>query len=751
MSQKLGPDPAVLMSMIPPLTVQVLRFRGNQREPIPMPVRDGFNASGPGWSLEEVQRIDHEILEVAGGGSYEVSVVDCSEPTRKQQKWVSVFPADVHGPSKVPTTLQGVVPPSFPPQAPPLGYGYGYGAPPRSSPAPGAFGGGYGMPSNYGYGMPPQQPPQYPGYFGQPGYGHQPPPNPYGWPPPPMQPSPAPAAGAEVEALKNELNNLRLVAIQTEATRKMEEMQATHRRELEAIRATPKTDERAERERERADRAERDATEARRQGEATAAEARHRAELEALKASIPKNDGLEQLRAEQAAAEERRRSEAALTEERRRADIAKADSDRRFDALQAELARLRETPRGPDPFQMMLEMRRIESDAGKENARVAAEAQREAARLQAEAARVASDAAARTAAEMRAHMVNPVEMARLLQDSARSGDEVTRTMIGQFSDIMNLQHQAVQNLMQFAPQGESIPNRVVNIAEKFADRFSSGDIQVKVAQANAARAQAEAAKQQMAGWQAPPPVAATGAATGAPGAVPSQAAPTAVDGGLNGAVTSAAPAAVPGSTVPPAASPLRKGGKTDQEWFGQALGDVMNLRAGAAVFLDAVSSKPVKLDEHGQPLGLAPDSAAQGLLVASNEITKRGLTGIPAFEYLFAQQMYADLAEVLLPDVDVHFGSNGAMYRQEMLKYLGRLLEGLPMHLPEEIAAAEAAQAAAVGEADDEEDDGDETEEDPEPAGPAAASPVPAVAPRVPGVVRRQQQALAGAGRRNGR
>lgn len=682
-ANKIGPDPAVLLKMNAPLNVQVMRVRANQREPIPLPVRNGYNASGLGWTHEDLQTLDQEILEIAAGGIYEIQVVDSSEP-RQSHKWQVVFPPDVYGPSKPPTTMAGYANPTAQPQpqpqyAPPPAYPppyaahpppYGYGQPPRPpTPIPGAFGYGHHQPPFHAYGQP------FPGMSPY-GYGQPFPGAPFGAPPSPPQPS------SEVDALKNELAQMRLANVQAEAQRKLEEMQAQHRREMESLRRAPQNDERVEREREARERAEREAAEATRKAEAAAAEARHQAELAAIKAQIAtKPDDTAE-----------RRYEAQLAEERRRFDQMKADADRRFDQLQAELARLREVPRGPDPFMMMLELRRTEADAAKETARINAESAKETERLRVEQTRMQAEMAAKSLGDLREKIIDPVELARLLHDASKSGDELTRTMIAQFTDIMNLQQQATQSIIGMQPQGEGVAGRVVAIAERVADRFTTGDTQVRVAHANAERAKAEAAKVQMQsmqpGWQPPPPVV-------QPGAQPQ----------LNGATTptvdpaqapqSAAPQApsapsAPVTGVGQASSPLRAGGKTDDEWFGPALGDVVNLRTGAAMFLDAVAVDPPKTDKEGNVPGLQPDQAAYGLMVASQEIIKQNAK-VMAFEVLWNQQMYAQLIDVLLPDVVTQFGANGQTYKAEMFKYLERLLNGLPLHTPEELAEMQAA------------------------------------------------------------
>lgn len=673
-TNKIGPDPSVLLKMNAPLNVQVMRVRANQREPIPLPVRNGFNASGLGWTHEDLQTLDQEILEIAAGGIYEIQVVDSSEP-RQSHKWQVVFPPDVYGPSKPPTTMAGFAHQPQPPQQPPS-YGYGQRQP---TPTHGPYGQAYAQPHQQPYGAPPFH-----------AYGHQPfpgmPPFGYGPPFPGAPPFGAPPFGpatpptSEVETLKNELAAMRLAAVQADAQRKLEEMQAQHRRDMESLRRAPASDEKYEREREAREKAERDAIEANRKAEAAAAEARHQAQLEAIRAQIPKRDD--------DIAE--RRYEAALAEERRRFDQMKADSERRFDMLQAELARLREAPRGPDPITLMLELRRTEGDAAKETARINAETARETERLRVEQVRLQTEAATKSLSDLREKIIDPVELARLLHDAAKGGDEMTRTMISQFTDIMNLQQQATQAIMGMQPQGEGVAGRAVAIAERIADRFTTGDTQVRVAQANAARAQADAAKAQLqtmqpGGWQPPPPVVQPGQQPQLNGATtpvvnpPAQPQPAAPQ----------APAVQPPVGVAQATSPLRAGGKTDEEWFGPAMGDVVNLRTGAALFLDAVSEDPPKTDGEGNVPGLQPDQAAFGLLVASQEITKNNHK-IMAFDVLWNQQMYAQLIDVLLPDIVTQFGQNGQMYKQEMFKYLERLLNGQPLHTAEEVAEMQA-------------------------------------------------------------
>lgn len=87
-------DDAKLQAMTEPLTVRVERLKNNTRSPIPLPDNADGSPGSTGWSKEEIQRIDAWIvseLPGGGGGLFEVSVTDSSQPTPIVMKWQPYF------------------------------------------------------------------------------------------------------------------------------------------------------------------------------------------------------------------------------------------------------------------------------------------------------------------------------------------------------------------------------------------------------------------------------------------------------------------------------------------------------------------------------------------------------------------------------------------------------------------------------------------------------------------------------------
>jgi hypothetical protein len=142
---------------------------------------------------------------------------------------------------------------------------------------------------------------------------------------------------------------------------------------------------------------------------------------------------------------------------------------------------------------------------------------------------------------------------------------------------------------------------------------------------------------------------------------------------------------------------MREGGKTDEEWFGPALPDVLQLRTGVTQFLKSVSKDPPQLGPDRRPLGFGPDQAAAFMIQAAamieNYAKQPGFPGVFAFDYLFKNEMYGDLVEILLPDVP-------QMFREDTLKFFYHLLSGKPIEGEIEV------------ETEDEDDEGEEEEEE---------------------------------------
>lgn len=105
-----GLDLAQILRMTEPLTVHITRIRAGSRETIPLMPREGYEASGVGWTIDEVKAIEQEIVQIAGGGSYEGQVTDSTKPDAATHKWSFYLPTDIY-PVTAPTTLSPTMPP----------------------------------------------------------------------------------------------------------------------------------------------------------------------------------------------------------------------------------------------------------------------------------------------------------------------------------------------------------------------------------------------------------------------------------------------------------------------------------------------------------------------------------------------------------------------------------------------------------------------------------------------------------------
>lgn len=686
---KAGLDLEILGKMVEPITVYVTRVRGGNTQLIMMPPRDGHAADGTGWTKPEIASIDAEILEAAGGGGlFEIQLSDSSSPQPIHHKYRTEIPLEIY------------------PMAPKPPYPY------DGSILPAGYGGGWG-------------PPQQPG-----GWGWGPAPT-NGW----GARTPIGGPAATGPDLRDQLHQERLAAQQREFefTRRFDALAANatprtddryEREREERVRA-----ERAADDARRA--AERAADEARHRAEMAELKAMVAALTQAQTA--PKNDEATALRAE--LAEERRRREES---DRRRDDEARlAEERRRNDAMLNELRQSMLTlqqqvtakPAGPDPMIMMLiEWMKMNAQTSAEAARLAAETAKEDARARAEEVRAAT---AQQATMMQtisqaasAGNIPPLQLIQMLREASNGSDQLTRAMVSSMTDMMELQRSATANLLSMAPQGEGVAGRIVGAIENGIQKFSDMQSATAAAHANAqatvARAQADAmmAQAAMAGAPgfAPPPGVVIPPPTSVPGApvatpirgpiIPPSAGPPPPDqlaagGGLGAPpAAAAAPGGVDNVIQLPVTAPLRHG-KTDAEWFGAALPKVMELREAVGQYLTALDGDAVDLeqlkpnepltvvDDKGVPIGASPFAAAEYIVKAAGQIVQLQQAaaataqaagqpvpplGIPAFEVLFAQQMFPALLDVLLPEPVPQ------PYRVDVIRYLHRHLTGQTLH-----------------------------------------------------------------------
>ena len=649
---KAGIDLPALLKMQEPLTIAVSRVRQNQKEPIMLDPREGQHVSNVGWTKDEVQAIDQEIIEVSGGGVYEVQVTDAQG---NSTAWTFMVPTEIY--------------PMKPPRTNPAS-AYAYGAPSPPPPAPGLAGfssvPGY-PPAPYG------QPMGYPGYPTL--YGASTPIG--GWgggaaataaaarP----EPSAALAAVQQQQQMAAELHRRDLLDERHRHEREMAEL----KRQIEASKQPVGLDDRVERERAAREAAERDAAAARAAAERIEREAAARAE---------------RIEADRRAEERARQIEAQIIADRRQAD-------ERFQQMMAQMAQLAQAmsarPTGPDPMMMLLienqkataeaarEAARISAETEREKARVKAETDKEVARARAEEARINSDSQNRLIERVHTMMapnqMSPMDAARVVKEASQSADQFTKTMVGSMNDMMDIQRNFLANMMQMAPQGEGVAGRIVSAIENVAQTVTQSQAQVAAAQAHAAASSARPT------WQPPPPVHVPEAASRLNGAGTNGAAAPAVEPQTVAQPIVDTPAGVP--TPAPTDGPLRNG-KTDAQWFGPALSDVLKLREGVTKYLVEVSKEEVTIDqpkkgehptvvgEDGKAVGVSPQLCAQVIVTSAAMITQNNIPGVEAFDYFWKQQMYPALVDVMIPDAP-------AEYRIDVLRFLNRLFTGEPM------------------------------------------------------------------------
>lgn len=645
---KAGIDLPALLKMQEPLTIAVSRVRQNQKEPIMLDPREGQHVSNVGWTKDEVQAIDQEIIEVSGGGVYEVQVTDAQG---NSTAWTFMVPTEIY--------------PMKPPRTNPAS-AYAYGAPP-SPPAPGlaGFSSVPGYPASY---APPAGYPGYPGYPAT--YGASTPIGGWGVPGAPATPRPEPSAALaavqQQQQMAAELHRRDLLDERHRHEREMAEL----KRQIEASKQPVGLDDRVERERAAREAAERDAAAARAAVERVEREAAARAE---------------RIEADRRAEERARQIEAQIIADRRQAD-------ERFQQMMAQMTQLAQAlsarPAGPDPMMMLLienqkataeaarEAARIAAETEREKARVKAETDKEVARARAEEARINSDSQNRLIERVHTMMapnqMSPMDAARVVKEASQSADQFTKTMVGSMNDMMDIQRNFLANMMQMAPQGEGVAGRIVSAIENVAQTVTQSQAQVAAAQAHAAASATRPT------WQPPPPVHVpeTSGPNGA--GIGGVAAPTVEPQPVVQPIVDTPSAGAPAPT--PADGPLRNG-KTDAQWFGPALSDVLKLREGVTKYLVEVSKEEVTIDqpkkgehptvvgEDGKAIGVSPQLCAQVIVTSAAMIMQNNIPGVEAFDYFWKQQMYPALVDVMIPDAP-------AEYRIDVLRFLNRLFTG---------------------------------------------------------------------------
>jgi hypothetical protein len=462
------------------------------------------------------------------------------------------------------------------------------------------------------------------------------------------------SAAAEAERRRHEDQ---LKELQAQLIRAREEqMQAQHRQELERAEARMRVEQQAQNDKF-------SKLEQMIAALATAATARPAVDpaIEQLK---------EQNRMLAAAAENERREREAERREREMKDLIRQqaeDSRRQIDAMLAAQA----ANKGPDPMIMFLQ---------------------ESARSQVEAVKEQSRNQTAQMAQMATFMMQPRDIMAMAKESSNGIDQSTRSLAGAYTDILNMQRQAVEQILQLNSNGGSetiqLIEKGLDRASSFAERFIGGKTkeavsaqqsQAQLAQANAAAMQAQAqamtVQAQMQRHAAAQPQV-TDSGLNGPKVMPATAGP---NGETQVSQTSSAKPMpkVPGNeswtTGPiPAIGVVptvkRTLGHTDEEWFGPIMPKVVELRDGVDRFIESIGMEPKRLNKDGTVEGVEPEQAASVILQAAMIVMQQQLQ-IPAMTELLGQGRVADFMDVLLPDAP-------QPYRDEVAQMVLSALQG---------------------------------------------------------------------------
>lgn len=613
-------DPAKFETMIEPFTVRIEKIKGTMKMEIPLPQPEDGSAAGTNWSKDQVRDLQRWLVtEWAGGGHYNIAITDASTPPLSME-WTAFYPI-TEFPEKVPPTLQGAFLPNVPSPTPPQAKstmasfsGSGASLPPASL-----------YPQHVQPGVPAPMPaPQ--GYYS--------PPVPYGYATPLGG-----GSSSEAAALREQLARAREEAMARDFDRRLAEMKAESERQMQALQQSM-------------------ASMVQQMTQAMQAQQKPVVDP-VLEQMREQNRALqEQMRVQQMEMDRARR-EAELREEIRRAQEAQAklveESNRRLEAfMQANASK------GPDPqFMMFQQMMAQQMEAMKEMARSS----------QAQLDRVQN------------HIMRPQDILQIAKESQSGTDQVVHNISRQYESMFQLSRQLIEQAAQLNQGGggneviglvRDVGANLAEMARKYTGDKTKEQVAAMNAQAEIAKAQAQVQTAQLermahmaameaaakAGAAAPMPGGGFAAPAGTPqpslaGANVNPARPwqtkPAASSGLNGAPTNVVP-------IKPDDGQRRVKGRTDVEWFGPALPNVMELRAEVAKFIAALSETPPRKD------GAEPAEAAFAIQQAAGEIMRRQIP-IPAMLELLMQGMLADFLDVLLPDAP-------QAYRDDVVKLL---------------------------------------------------------------------------------
>lgn len=618
-------DLAKFESMIEPFSVRIEKIKGSMKMEIPLPPSEGGGAPGTGLSKDQVREIQSWLVnEWAGGGHYNIAITDASTPPVLLE-WTAYYPPHEF-PEKVPPTLQGAFLPNVPSPSTPTQAksnmatfsGSGSSLPPASL-----------FPVQPGSPMPA---PTATGYYPQP--------VPYSYPQLALG---ATGMGQSNEAamLREQLARAREEAVQRDFERRLAEMKAENDRRTAELQQSMQA-----------------MVQQLSQAMQQATLAQQKPAVDPVLEQMREQNRVlqEQMRVQQAEMERARR-EAELREEIRRTQEQTAklveESNRRFEAMLAA-----NVNKGPDPqFMMFQQMMAQQMETMKEMARSS----------QAQLDRVQN------------HIMRPQDILQIAKESQSGTDQVVHNISRQYESMFQLSRQLIEQAAQLNSGGggnevvglvRDVGANLAEMARRYTGDKSKEQIAAVNAQAEIAKAQAEVQKAQldqvarMAAMEAAiksgtavsmpngvyaAPGAPMQATITAPNVNPARPWQPAAGGGLSGAPTNVVP-------IKPDDGQRRMKGRTDLEWFGPTLPNVMQMREEVAKFIAAIGETPPRKD------GAGPEEAAFMIQQAAAEIMRRQIP-IPAMVDLLMQGMVADFLDVLLPDAP-------QAYRDDVVKLL---------------------------------------------------------------------------------
>lgn len=603
-------EESTLATMIEPLKVRVVRHKNHQKMPIPLPPSNSGDENGEGWTKLEVRELEAFLVnQWSGGGLYSITVTDSSE-------------------NPISMTWQPYWPPVEYPERPPPSLAEGRSP---DAPQPIQIGSNTGVP-RMAFINPPQQAQQ---FYPTISYGGQ---NAYPMPqPPPVGTPQYNAWSAEAKYQETQAENRKLR--EETKRREQEAREERHRAELERVRAA--NDERFSK-----------------------LESTIMALVGGIKegSAAPKGPTQAELDMQRQIAELKESNRRA--EERAEAAQRVADADRREsqmrDLIRQQAEDARRSYEGTQQqistlqreFQTMITNLTTQLSNSAKASDPLVEFLRASEHNHAEVLKEMARENNAAMQRFQSFMMNPVELMRLARES-QDGIEKAIERTTRFTDnVVGMQQRVLENALSMQPQGNGVIEVVskgLTDVKEFFERFVTSKSKEAIAgaqaQAEVARAQAHAVEVHA---RATNPQAFAQPGLSGPADVQQQQQFTPPP-------PPATATAIPVTDQPDEQRPRRierLWGRTDEEWFGQALPDVLNLRAGVAQFMLAVAeyertgSAPEKFDEIP---GTRPVHAARAIGLAVAVAQQQGLV-IPAIIELLLPGMLPEFVTVLLPD-----------------------------------------------------------------------------------------------------